>query len=442
MSGLMSALQFLSSIPCASDVAASVARTMATFWAPIHGLQSHSSYGNACIKRGCRCCRLDFDQFSIAGPEPVNHVCSSDQFIVSGGSQVPAVCGVNTGNHMYVDAGVGATNPVTLTMVTSGPSLPRTWKIKVCQIPCNTLYRVPSTSASTVCSVLAGVSDVNRLRFSLIANTEFRYASGRSSARRPRTCRRTTPVVSKDEVDGGGDDAVVGVCSFAANDGCVQYFTGVSGQIKSYNYNTGAGLQLSNQDYTACIRTERNFCGIQYTSCPDTVNNRTQSFTLTGNTRQGPVASSVGTLGPNSCTTDWLIIPCASNVGRVLQPGASTCVDRICGGTFNTEAGSLTPTSVVSEHSEAVPPGVPHEQRGGADGCRQPRLLPQLRAAALHQQPQLKGRRRTALHRAAQRSAATVHLCRLSGTREMTTPVKARLHQAWPYRQEQRLNSG
>lgn len=43
--------------------------------------------------------RLDFDQFMIGGPEIVNHVCNNDQFIVSGGSPVPAICGTNTGNH-------------------------------------------------------------------------------------------------------------------------------------------------------------------------------------------------------------------------------------------------------------------------------------------------------------------------------------------------------
>ena len=76
---------------------------------------------------------------------------------------------------------------------------------------------------------------------------------------------------------------------FLASDGCLQYFTGVSGQMFSFNYNdatvrpikmlsilemhfmsTLQGLQLSNTDYTVCVRMERNFCGIQYTACPDT----------------------------------------------------------------------------------------------------------------------------------------------------------------------------
>lgn len=43
--------------------------------------------------------RLDFDQFTMAGPEQVNQICNYDQFIVSGGSPVNAICGQNSGNH-------------------------------------------------------------------------------------------------------------------------------------------------------------------------------------------------------------------------------------------------------------------------------------------------------------------------------------------------------
>jgi hypothetical protein len=55
----------------------------------------------------------------------------------------------------------------------------------------------------------------------------------------------------------------------------LQYFTGVSGQILSFNYNSGSGLQLSNTDYSVCVRMERNFCGIQYTACPDSGTGKT-----------------------------------------------------------------------------------------------------------------------------------------------------------------------
>ncbi|CAH1726097.1 unnamed protein product [Aphis gossypii] len=138
--------------------------------------------------------RLDFERFSIMGPEPVNHQCDNDQFIVSGSNPVPVICGLNTGSHMYVDAGTG-TSPIILTMVTSGIFLKRNWKIKISQLPCDSITK--------------------------------------------------------------------------ADTGCLQYYTGVSGTLKSFNYESYSGLHLSNQDYTICLRTERNFCSVQYSACDD-----------------------------------------------------------------------------------------------------------------------------------------------------------------------------
>lgn len=43
--------------------------------------------------------RLDLDQFSINGPEIVNHICNNDQFLVSGGSPAPTICGNSNGDH-------------------------------------------------------------------------------------------------------------------------------------------------------------------------------------------------------------------------------------------------------------------------------------------------------------------------------------------------------
>ncbi|RLU15494.1 hypothetical protein DMN91_012488 [Ooceraea biroi] len=212
--------------------------------------------------------RLDFTQFNIRGPEATNNVCTYDQFIVSG---------------VYVDTGVGQTNPVTLTFVTSGNSFPRSWKVRISQIRCSTIYR--------------------------------------------------------------------------AEEGCLQYFTGVSGQIKSFNYDPTTGLQLSNQDYSICIRMERNFCGIQYMACAEDAQGlmiastagatgqimRSNAFTLTGNTQATQIASMTGT----ACMTDWLVIPCAMNLGR-LPTTPMICVDRLCGGTFNAEPQNLNGSSVIS----------------------------------------------------------------------------------------------
>jgi len=41
---------------------------------------------------------------------------------------------------VYVDAGTG-TSPIILTMVTSGIFLKRNWKIKVSQIPCDSITK-------------------------------------------------------------------------------------------------------------------------------------------------------------------------------------------------------------------------------------------------------------------------------------------------------------
>nr|XP_022917323.1 uncharacterized protein LOC111426814 [Onthophagus taurus] len=82
--------------------------------------------------------RLDFDQFLVVGPENQHNTCNNDQFIVSGGNPVPSICGNNMGNHMYVDAGAGTTTPIILSMITSGPSFQRNWKIKIHQILCGT----------------------------------------------------------------------------------------------------------------------------------------------------------------------------------------------------------------------------------------------------------------------------------------------------------------
>merc|ERR1719350_1677813 len=52
---------------------------------------------------------------------------------------------------------------------------------------------------------------------------------------------------------------------------CVQYFTGKSGTVKSYNF--GGGQLLQSQIYANCIRTEAGYCAIQWkessTTSPD-----------------------------------------------------------------------------------------------------------------------------------------------------------------------------
>lgn len=52
---------------------------------------------------------------------------------------------------------------------------------------------------------------------------------------------------------------------------------------------------------------------------------------------------------PNSCSADWVGIPCASNIGRPLTDANANCVDRICGGTFSAEI-SMMSSPVMSKY--------------------------------------------------------------------------------------------
>ena len=47
--------------------------------------------------------------------------------------------------------------------------------------------------------------------------------------------------------------------------GCTQYFTGTTGSISSYNYQSGNGVLLYNQNYEACFRYCILFVNIQPT---------------------------------------------------------------------------------------------------------------------------------------------------------------------------------
>lgn len=71
-------------------------------------------------------------------------MCNQDYFTVSGGnSQVPRICGENTGQHVYVD--FNGDNPITVMMLTT-PSFTfnRRWHLKMSQINCDSEFRAPS----------------------------------------------------------------------------------------------------------------------------------------------------------------------------------------------------------------------------------------------------------------------------------------------------------
>jgi len=100
--------------------------------------------------------------------------------------------------------------------------------------------------------------------------------------------------------------------------GCLQWFTGSTGTIASYNY--AGGVHLANQEYTNCIRAEQGKCSISYAATSST-------FSVNLIT---PVANPTNTAAVGQdCTDDYIIVS-----GGGATAGASTNYDRFCGGTL------------------------------------------------------------------------------------------------------------
>merc|ERR1719310_2241632 len=127
--------------------------------------------------------------------------------------------------------------------------------------------------------------------------------------------------------------------SYKAPTDCVQYFTGVSGSVKSYNY---AGSQiLAGQRYNNCIRTEKGYCAILWkessTTSPDPFS--LDSISVVGSNGVGPPAPAV------LCDTAYIAIPNLSPDGIVGIPMPvglyQSWQSQVCGSNFGIEGMSV-----------------------------------------------------------------------------------------------------
>merc|ERR1719225_2033083 len=104
-------------------------------------------------------------------------------------------------------------------------------------------------------------------------------------------------------------------------DGCLQYFTGLSGEFKTFNFDESSSSEyshLASQDYNVCIRQEAGMCCVEYRECDDT----------------------------SSWTLDTQAMP-ISTVAATTFCGAKELSGRVCGAVFTTTAHSTaTQTSV------------------------------------------------------------------------------------------------
>ncbi|EDX12353.1 uncharacterized protein LOC6727470 [Drosophila simulans] len=90
------------------------------------------------VKKGVQQLRLDFQMFELSRPS--NGDCVDDQFIVSGHNtnfQIPILCGINTGQHIYIHVGDSNEGKVYLSVFMKVSGGGRSFNIKVTQVDDN-----------------------------------------------------------------------------------------------------------------------------------------------------------------------------------------------------------------------------------------------------------------------------------------------------------------
>ncbi|KAI9559191.1 hypothetical protein GHT06_015980 [Daphnia sinensis] len=133
---------------------------------------------------------------------------------------------------------------------------------------------------------------------------------------------------------------------------CLQYFTGRSGTVRSFNWRDVAGTetrQLANQDYSICFKT---IPGSRRTLClaPCTVTSATLAFSISmARPEAGGLAAASGSsqIRATNCEKDYLVIPGGYNIGN--PPTVDNMAyDRFCGENLSALPRDLQRTSVCT----------------------------------------------------------------------------------------------
>jgi len=209
----------------------------------------------------------------MSGHLTLNTGACSDTFTAAGqtGKNPPAICGTNTGYHMYVEFGTAATDSITLTntWLAAGLTTPKQYNILARQIPCSAKYRAPRD--------------------------------------------------------------------------CVQYFTGVTGNVQSYNFQ--GNTMLHSQTYNNCIRTEKGYCKIQWKE--------------SSSTAPDPFQVGAGTTIDGTACTEFINIPNLSPDGVLPIPvpaGEVQYQNENCGSGFGIPNTVSAPTAVPITLTSAQQP--------------------------------------------------------------------------------------
>jgi len=119
------------------------------------------------------------------------------------------------------------------------------------------------------------------------------------------------------------------ISNYRAPADCLQYFRGVNGAFKSFNFQTATPQVLQSQNYNICIRQAEGFCRINYSVNDDP----TAAVVAPFKTDAGGAATQIAKRICNTGSTFWITIPTTVSA-------APSNTEQYCGGKFNTIATS------------------------------------------------------------------------------------------------------
>lgn len=265
--------------------------------------------------------RLDFEEFDIQ--PPLLGTCKFDKFYTSAIGKYPLLCGDNTGQHIYLNVEGRASTDLTFVLEELETAL----------------YNCPDKFGVFDIGVEAGQngSPSNRA----LSNPEVNLANPANLPKLNFPTRRAWKIKVSQIPCGCAESPVK-----RAPDGCLTYHSGISGSIKSFNYDqvgcfsndhtcessqmggcdfyAGYTGQLNNLDYTVCIEQEYGFCGTEYYQALEpgsfSMSNSTDLFE---NFQDNAVS---GDKHGTGCDSDYVLLP-----GGHCKNDLHYSTDRFCG---------------------------------------------------------------------------------------------------------------
>merc|ERR1711973_326253 len=265
--------------------------------------------------------RLDFSEMVIQ--PPLLGTCRFDKFYVNANGRYPLLCGENTDHHMYLDVAGRASTDINM-------------MLSELQME---LYECPDKfGVFEADPVLRKLTDAEDRQSDKHPTVQLTNPDQLPKATFP---TRRAWKIKVTQVPCGCSETP------RAPDGCLQYYQGISGTIKSFNYDhvgcfsndhiceankleacdiyAGYTGQLNNLDYTVCIQQEYGFCGTEYYQASEP-----GSFTLTNSTDLNENFQNMNAEGSDngsSCNADYILLP----GGHCKNDRTHYSTDRFCG---------------------------------------------------------------------------------------------------------------